>query len=175
MKIKKEIFFSILLINIFILVSSINFVSAVDSANATMTVEVDLVGFNETLTPDVSIEVPEHVFLGNLTKSGLVSDEVKVEINNTGKVNITITPQLKDSSEKILSYLFFRTRKSSSNTELNKFYKIGDYNLDIEKPSSGGKRSEYCYMRLDLKDYSESINQDMIGYKSDVIFIAMAK
>lgn len=149
-------------------------ISADSGINKTAIVEVNLIGFSEPPIPEVGIEVPDYIFLGNVTRESLISDEVKVSINNTGKTNITVTPQLKDSSEKIFSYLFFRTRKSSSDPELNKFYKIGSYRLDIEKPSSD-KRSEYCYMRLDLTNYPEEIKKDDIGYNAEIVFFAMPK
>ncbi len=159
---------------VFFLFASINIISA-EGANETMIVEANILGFaNVTEIPEVSIEVPDYIFLGNVTRDEPVSDNKRIDINNTGKVNITVTPQLKDPDEEIFSYLFFRTRQSSSNPELNTLYRIGEYSLNIDKPRIGiGK--EYCYIKLDLTDFNGRIDEDLFGYKADIIFLAMPR
>lgn len=144
------------------------------SSNDTMTVEVDLVEF----TPPISIigiEVPDYVSLVNLSKKTMLSEEVKVTVNNTGNVNVTLTPLLKDSNEKIFDYLYFRMRKTSNGTTV-KQEKIGNWSLMIEKPSEGDSyNDEYFYMQLNLKSYPEEIKEDILGHRSEIIFYAMAQ
>jgi len=148
---------------------------AQDSFNATMTVEANIMGFAEESAKEVSIKVPDYIFLGDVTKENPVSDEVKIYINNTGKVPIRVTPQLKENSNDIFGNLFFRTTKTSNGTDVIPV-KIGNYFLDIDKPSSGSSyKSKYFYMKLDLTDFSGEINQDLIGYKTEIIFLAMAQ
>lgn len=146
--------------------------------NATMTIEANILGFgNESEIPEVGIEVPDYVFLGNVSRNDPLSDEKKININNTGKVNITVTPKLRDNDEEIFGYLYFRTMKASqTHPELNIPYKIGEYSIEIEKPSSGNtKRAKDIYMRLNLTDFEGNLREDIIGYQKEIIFFAMSK
>lgn len=169
---KKEMRIILIFIS-FLILSIFGIVSAAGS-NVTMTVEANILGFaNKTNVSDVSIEVPEHIFLGNVTKSNPFSDEIKIYINNTGRLPISVTPQLKDNDEIIFSYLSFRTTKTSNGTEVP-LTRIGNYSLFIDKPSAGSSfRSKYCYMSIDLTNFNGEIKEDLIGYKTDIIFIAM--
>jgi len=79
------------------------FVSALSD---TMTVEANILagtgGLDETI---IRVEVPDYLFFGNVT-NGAKSGELKVYVNNTGNVDITVTPELVDESEEIFSYLY---------------------------------------------------------------------
>lgn len=172
---KREILIIFLSITSLLLIAGLlGFVNA-DSGNATMTVEANILGFanaSENVS-DVSIWVPDHINLGNVTKDDPVSDEVKIYINNTGRLAITVTPQLKDPDENIFSYLFFRTTKTTNGTEVTP-QKIGEYSLNIDKPAAGSSyKSKYCYISLDLTNFDGEIKEDLIGYKTDVVFLAM--
>jgi hypothetical protein len=154
---------------------NLNFVSAAGE-NATMIVEVNLVGFGETMAEGVGIEVPDFITLENLTKNKMVSEEITLKINNTGSVPITVTPQLKNPNEDIFSYLFFRLYKQSGDPDLNLFYQIGDYSVDIDKPLTGSRaRTKSFYMQLNLTNYPEVIDQDIFGHQAEIIFYAMAQ
>jgi len=166
----------LLMTGLLLIVGLLGFVNA-DSGNATMTVEANILGFanGNGNVSDVSIQVPDHINLGNVTKDDPVSKEIKIYINNTGKIkNITITPELTDTSEDIFKYLRFRTREQANDTNLNIFYNINDYSLKIPGPS-GSKKNEYCYMSLDLTDFDGEINEDLIGYKTNIVFLAMSQ
>jgi hypothetical protein len=164
------VLFSIIFFSILIGGNSVNALSGV---NDTMTVEVDLIGFNVSEPGEgVGIEVQDYIYLGNVTKENLESDELKVYINNTGNVDVTVTPELVNSSEKIFSYLYFREHKTSNGTAVIP-QKIGNYSLDIDKPSSGKSiRSASVYMHLNLTNYPDKIS-DEIGHRTKVLFIAM--
>jgi hypothetical protein len=150
--------FLIYLITLFFGLMFLQFASS--AVSDSMVVEANV--FAQT----ISIEVPDHVFLGNVTR-GFSADYVRIDMNNTGTTDVKITPQLEDSSEKIFNYTYFARRTTED------FYRIGNFSINILKPSSiGGKRSEYCYVKLDLTDYPYDINQNLIGYKSNVIFWA---
>lgn len=156
---------------IIFLASVFVFLAFVQAGNI-MTVEVNV--FEEVQQPAISIEVPDYLFLGNVSK-GQLSDEVRVDVNNTGTSAIVVTPQLDNQIEEILSYLQFRTRKSSSDPSLNIPYRIGEYHLNISAPSTpGGKKAEYFYMRLNLTNYAGQ-GQDIIGHRADVVFVAVAQ
>jgi hypothetical protein len=152
-------------------------ISAVLQTNQTVTIEANILGFgDESEVPEVGIEVPDHISLGNVSKEDPLSDEKTIRINNTGKVNITVTPKLQDEDEEIFSHLYFRTMKSSTlHPELNIPYIIGEYSIDIEKPSSGNtKRSKDIYVRLNLTEFNGNLREDLIGYQKEIIFFAMA-
>jgi hypothetical protein len=142
--------------------------------NVSTEVGANILGFHSNATVyDVSIEVPDSINFGDVTKDSPVSDEIKIYINNTGRLPVTVTPQLFDSEETIFSYLFFRTTKTSNGTEVP-LTRIGDYSLDIDKPASGSPyRAKYCYISLDLTDFTGDTKEDLIGYKSKIVFLAM--
>ena len=137
--------------------------------NETMIVEADI--YAEVIPEDViSIEVPDYVFLGEVNESE-ESDKAKIYVNNTGTVNVTITPQLVNQGNKIFQNLYFQNRMRGNNSVI---FKIGDYSLNIAKPSSiGGKRSEYFYMWLDLSSYNEDITYNLIGEQEELLFVAL--
>jgi hypothetical protein len=170
-RIDKKFVFGTLYSAIFVMIILLS--SFFVQAGNIMTVEANI--FNEGAPQQaVSVQVPDFISLGNVSNGG-ISDEIKVTINNTGTTNISVTPQLADENEEIFSYLYFRTRKSSSNPDLNIKYRIGDYHLSISAPSSSGMRSEYFYMSLDLRNFTEDLGGDLIGHQADVIFVAVAQ
>jgi hypothetical protein len=167
---KTIVFWSITLFFIFL---NINLII---SLNNTLTVEANIIGFRNNVTYEgIGIQVTDSINLGDVTKNKSVSDEFKVDINNTGTVDITVTPQLADSNEGIFSYLFFRSHKTSNGTAVP-FTRIGDYSIDINKPSTGSSvRKAYCYMILNLTDFNAPLSSDLIGHKAEVIFWAMPR
>jgi hypothetical protein len=175
---KNVIYFSItiFLLTLIIVITGNNEINAA-TANDTMVVEVNLIGFTSgEENPDVGIEVSPYVFLENVTKDKPVSDDFRVDINNTGNLDITVTPDLIDPNEEIFNNLYFRTRQGSSDPTLNVFYKIGNYHLDIDRPLAGKtKRSAYCYISLNLTGNTEQIEEDIIGYQKEIVFWAMSR
>ncbi|MFA4960056.1 MAG: hypothetical protein WC548_00125 [Candidatus Pacearchaeota archaeon] len=136
------------------------------SADEIMTVEANI--FKSVFEPEISIQVPDYLFFGNLTR-GEKSEELKVIVNNTGNVDVIITPTLADFDEEFFNYSYFRLRKTSGNATVP-FEKIGDFSFSVDESDN-----EYCYMTLDLTDYQKEIESDLIGYRADIKFIAMAK
>jgi len=171
----KKAIVSMLLITstLLLIISLTSFVSA-ETGNATMTVEVNILGFaNESNASDVSIEVPDYINLGDVTKDSPVSDEKHVYINNTGKLPITVTPQL-TNEDSIFSYLYFREQQADHNNILNISRKIGDFSMDINKPAAGKRcYTDHFYIKLNLTDFDGDIKEDLIGYKTDIVFLAM--
>ncbi|MFA5723395.1 MAG: hypothetical protein WC979_04000 [Candidatus Pacearchaeota archaeon] len=139
------------------------------SSNDTMVVEVDLVGF----TSFVGIQVPNQVSLGNLSKSSMKTKEIKVDINNTGNVDVIITPILKENSNEIFNYLYFRFQKTVGNITIQP-EKIGNWSIGIEKPTGDDEyKKGSFYMQLDLNKYDNKIREDMLNQKAEIIFYAM--
>lgn len=154
------LFFIISMIIMFL--SLITFAGAGQSEE--MTVEANIFANIET----VSIQIPDYVFLGNVTK-GESTNKMRIEINNTGNTDITVTPSVKNSSEVIFNYLYFGTAACANSCE-----KIGNYSINIDKPTlSAGYRNASVYMKLDLTNYPEDIPQDMIGHRANIVFTAM--
>ncbi len=174
---KLFIFFTVFLASLVIFISGFDFVNADSYANDTMLVEVNLIGFgNASEVPEVAIEVPDYVNLGDVSKNNPISDEETIILNNTGKVNVTITPKLTDPEEEIFKWLFFRNYKSSSvhpDEAIPK--KIGIYSVSIDKPVTGkNSRSKNIYISLNLTDFDGEINEDIIGHSAEVTFFATA-
>jgi hypothetical protein len=118
--------------------------------------------------PIVSVEVPDYVYFGNVSK-GYESNEINITINNTGNIDISVTPKLADNSEKIFNYTYFK--KTSSDT----YRIVGMFNVNITKPKTNGVTVQPVYAKLDLTDYDEDIPQDMLNHKTDIIFYAVER
>ena len=158
---KKEIVVIVALVILGFIVLSVS----ADSDSETMTIEADIF----TQPPlVVSIEVPDYVFLGNVSVGKTNNNKTKVYVNNTGTANIIITPQVKNLSDDIVNYLYFQRRVADS------WKQIGNFSFGINASTTGGKEDEYFYMKLDLKDYNGTIDQDIIGYQTDIKFVAMS-
>jgi len=147
------------------------FVSAGDD---TMTVEANIFpsdgGDGDSI---IRVEVPDYLFFGNVTNFGK-SEELKVYVNNTGNVDIKVTPRITNASEKIFSNLFLRKFKTSNGISVN-FTRIGDFSFDINKPESGEAfNDEYFYVILDLKNNTQNVSNNMIGHRTNVKFFAAA-
>jgi hypothetical protein len=146
------------------------------SAGDTSSFEVNLVK-EEANTDSLSITVSDKFSFGNITK-GQKSEEYQFYVNNTGTVAITVTPKLTNISEKIFSNLYFREQKTKTISGVSTdvpFTKIGQYSFNISKPTSGGVKSDYTYMVLDLTNYNENVSSDIIGHKADIKFYVSAQ
>lgn len=149
------------------------FASALDD---TMVVEANIFaigngsGNNSTV---IRVEVPDHLFFGNITNFG-TSEELRVYVNNTGNVDITVTPDLTNQSEVIFSNLYLRKYRTSNGTAVN-FTRIGAFSFEINKPASGQTyNDEYFYIMLDLSNNPQNITSNMIGHRTNVKFFAVA-
>lgn len=136
-----------------------------------MTAEVDVIAEDSDI---ISVQVPERIDFGEISK-GEKSEEMRIYINNTGNVDIIVTPDLLDQSEDIFSYLYLRKQKTSDGLDVP-FSRIGDFSLNISKPDAGDDfKSAYFYMILDLSDYPDEILDDMINHETDIKFYAVAQ
>ena len=144
--------------------------------NDTMTVEANIFangngGGNQSI---IRVEVPDYLFFGNVTNFGM-SEELRVYVNNTGNVDITVTPDLLNSTEVIFSNLYLRKFRTSNGTAVN-FTRIGDFSFNINRPSSGQTfNDEYFYIMLDLTNNPQNITNNMIGHRTNVKFFAVAR
>lgn len=151
-------------VGILVCLACLSFVSA---SNATLEVSVNYI----PPEPDrISVEVPDSLDFGNVS-AGEESDVFDVYINNTGNVDITVTPVLDDGSEEIFKNLAFRR------TQNDDFADVGDFSVNISAPSSGDDvKSQRTYAMLDLTNYSEDLgNETFASYSSDVIYWAVAQ
>jgi len=143
--------------------SIVFYVSLTAADDEVMTVEANIFASGVTI---VSIEVPDYIFFGNLTR-GECSDVEYFKINNTGNVDVVVSPELEDSSEKIFSYLYF---SKYSPTNYTRILPYGGFSVNALKKGYANMKA-----KLDLTDYPENIPQDMIGHKANILFIAMEK
>ena len=133
------------------------------AGNDRMEVEADVIA------PEVSISVPGKFSFGEV-KVGYDSGEMNITINNTGDVAVSVTPLLANATEEIFSNVYFKRIKSDS------WKKIGGFSVNISKPASaGGIREQTLYLTLDLTDYNEAVDRDILDHKSDIIFWAVAQ
>jgi hypothetical protein len=99
------LFLGILLFGIGAVFCAESIVSASSGSQPISTFEIDLYG---PPPPVVSIQVPDQVDLGNISYGDDLSEDVKVEINNTGNVAVNVKPVLVDTGNEIYSGLYFR-------------------------------------------------------------------
>ena len=121
---------------------------------------------------NVSLQVPNYVYIGNVTvgeKQANPTSANKIYINNTGNVDIRITPLLHNSSEQIFSYLYFST------TTTGPYQRIGNFSFVITAPTTGGYRADYFYAKLDLTNYTGNLTGDLIAHRTKIRFDAAAQ
>jgi hypothetical protein len=156
-------------IGFLLIISSFFFVSALEGEDTSSFV-VDVYKFPEL----VSIDVPDFVDLGNVTvgfETDPTSDD-KIYIRNTGTYNVSVSPRLANPFDPIFKNLYFTWRLSGNKSG---YYPIGQFRIDIPWSGKLGEYEEdYIYSKLDLRNMS-NINNDLINYEQDVIFIATAQ
>jgi hypothetical protein len=129
---------------------------ATPNSSVEMTVGADI------LKTVASATINSSIYFGSLMK-GFASDDVRVDVVNTGTTNITITPRL-ESADTIFDNLFLKRRSADTPT------KIGSFSMTIPKPTTmGGTSKDYFYMNLDLTSFSGSIDADMMNHQKKVI------
>ena len=157
----------------FLALIAINVVTASDL----MTIEADIIDLGEmgenNTDGSISIEVPDFIDLGDVDENG-ESEELKIYVNNTGETAITVTPTLISYSDAIFTNLYFREFKTSGGQAVTP-RRIGEWSFNISAPTSGGFRSKYFYMQLDLSDADVDVSSDLQGHQADVRFIATAQ
>jgi len=141
--------------------------SSYSSASDVMVLEASIFKLESNISI-VSIQVPDHISFGNVIQ-GSKSNELKIYVNNTGTVDLSVTPNLVNLSEEIFNYTYFRSRKTSNGTAVP-FTRIGEFSFDISESND-----EYFYMTLDLTNYSETIDSDMIDHQAEIRFLAMSR
>ena len=155
------------------LILSLVFVGA---ENTIMAVEADIIDMGEdnNETGTISIQVPEFIDLDGVNENG-VSEELKIYMNNTGTVAITVTPMLSNYTDEIFDHLYFREFKTSGGDEVTP-QQIGEWSMNISAPASGQTfRSKYFYMQLDLSEADIDISNDLLGHQARVKFLATAR
>jgi len=132
-------------------------------SNDVMTFEADI------SAPVVSISVPDSVAFGEVYV-GYDSEQISFLINNTGTTDVRITAEMVNYSEKIFrKYLYLWGSGISQK-------RVENFTMNISRPSSPeGIESKTVYAKLKLSEVEEEIEEDMVGYKSNVVFWAMPK
>lgn len=136
-------------------------------------VDTDIVEFRANILANepqiVKVSVPDYVFLGSVGK-GEQTENVKIYVNNTGNVNVTITPELVNKNDPYFKYIYFQRRVAEP------YRKIGEFKFNISAPKSPKKyEDEYVYAKLDLRSFEGDIQENIQEYKSDVKFVAVAQ
>ena len=153
---------SILVLGILFLSGFGSFVLGANLGETTVVVDV----VKET----IAIAVPDAIDFGVIAR-GYCSDRQDIDINNTGNVNLIVTPELPvDYEGNIFTHLAFRKILADNLTQ------IGEFEVDVNKPSVVGQiRTQKIYAYLDLENYPDSINEDIQDHSSKIIFWAIPK
>lgn len=146
------------------------YVSAVANDTQVMSVEANVLDPLAGTGSIIKIQISNYTFFGNVTQ-GEMSDEIKIIVNNTGNVDVTVRPEVFNPNNDVFKHLQLRKRKSGNSST---FYPIGQFAINITKPSSeGGVNDDYFYMTLDLTDYETDVEGDQMGRKALLRFVAM--
>ena len=139
----------------------LNSVSADNYQDGQLTVSVDI------MEPYALIEIsPSSVYLGQVTK-GYESSVQNITARNLGTLNARIQPMLSNSANNFFNYLQFASASCSSWSNLSKWTSSIIYGN-----GKSGDTYHFC-MKLDLGDYDQSINQNMMNLTTDLTFVAM--
>lgn len=144
-----------------------------DAYNSTLTVSVDLV------EPAARVEInPSSADFGEITK-GYTTSFRNITFNNTGNLDIAISPVLNGEAHEIFSYLEFNTASCSESSDSGwhnmSYYSNTSRNalLNLKKPDAyGGQNTDYSCIRLNLQDYSSDIPANA-SLSADVTFWVM--
>ena len=152
---------------LFLLVLSICFfVSAEENDTKVTIVEANII--EAEIIPDIQIQVPDRIILIGNASIGDISEDTKVYINNTGKLKISVTPELTDVNNELFSNLYFKKYKTGNSSQ---FFRIGEFTFNISAPPEGGFNDEYFYMVLNLSNYQ---GQSVLGkQEAEIYFIAV--
>ena len=136
-----------------------NLSNAQDTNTLTVEANVILTTTNITNESIVSIQiVPDYVYLGDVIV-GKLSNETSVIINNTGSVEVKVTSELVNNDD-IFNYLQL---KNSSGSWKN----IGDFTTNV-------KTKRTVHIRLDLRNFDLNLEDNIMGHKNDIKFLALA-
>lgn len=131
-------------------------------------IEANFLGYGEEI---ISIQVPDHINLGEVNKDDPLSSEKIIRINNTGTRNLRIIPELAFNSPEVFNYTYFRKQKTTSTNDssLTAFHKIGEYNINISKDDY-----ETFYISLNLTDFKGNLSSNNINLNTTIKFVGMA-
>ena len=121
----------------------------------------------------MSIEVPNHIYLGNVTigfATQPTADD-RIYINNTGTLNVSIEALPLSPNDIIAKNLYFTFSSPSTSSG---YRRITEFNMSIPWSGELGEASDdYFYLKIDLRGVA-NIPSDLIGHITDVKFIATA-
>jgi len=158
--------FSLALLTIFLFVFML-FGFYVVSASDVITFRADVYKFPEI----VSVEVPNEIDFGKVMEGYSVelNSSQKIDIVNTGTVNISVRPELVDGNDIIYDNLYFRRVQSDD------WERIGDYRIEIPWSGQVDKNvTKDIYAKLDLTSLKGVVGSDLLGYEGRVRFVAVS-
>lgn len=134
------------------------------SADDEMTVEAEFINYGNQF---ISIEVPDYISLGEVSKDDPFSDEKNISISNTGTINAIVTPELASGSHAVFNYTYFREHKTQNGTAFP-FEHIEDFSINVE----GGDHKTF-YMSMNLTGFNGTLSSNNINLSTTIRFTAM--
>ena len=155
----------IILLGVFLtslILSVIAFAGAQENDTQIMVVGANILpsGSGAISAMDISIEVPDYLFLGNVSAGEILSYTTK--INNTGKLKVNVQTELIDNSDEIFSNLYLKEYGG-------KYKQVNDFNMNISS-----KSSKNLYLFLNLTGFDGIIDNEMVDHQNQIRFIATA-
>ena len=127
-----------------------------------MIVEANFIGYGEPVAPIISIEVPDSISIGEVTKSDPVSEK-KFSINNTGNVDVVITTEIDENASEVFDYLFLRKYRSSARFNIS----------DFEGEVPDGEEKKF-YVGVNMTNFNGTLSSNDLVLNTTIKFTAMA-
>ena len=155
----KKVIIALIILSIIIIIPVL-----LNAQNTTVSVEANiiLIPINTTSNESiVSVSVtPDFVYLGDVVV-GEISNVVNVSISNTGSVKpAKITAELVNQSDNIFNTLQLKDSTGS-------WGNIANFTTNV----SSTKRID---IRLNLVNFNAELDDDVVGHKNEIKFLAMA-
>lgn len=141
----------------FVFTLSLIFISAYDQS---MTVEANFIGYG---TQFISIEVPDYISLGEVSKGDPSVESSKFYINNTGTIDVKITANISENSSEVFNGIYLR--KYSNTTQI----KINDFETEIL--NGVGKM---FYVGINMTNFNGTLSSNNLNLSATIKFTAMA-
>lgn len=126
-----------------------------------MIVSANFVGYGpETI---ISIQVPDYIDLGNISRDNPWNESEKFRVNNTGNIDFNITISISENSSKVFDYLYIK--KYGDSTRKN----ISDFEITIPK-----KDDRTIYVGINLTNFNGTLPSNNIHLNATIRFVGMA-
>ncbi|HRZ85574.1 MAG TPA: hypothetical protein P5277_02230 [Candidatus Paceibacterota bacterium] len=127
----------------------------------TLILETNVIA-GESESSGISIEIPDYLFLGNVSVGELSENVTSILIKNTGDVKpVKVIAELVNSNDYIYKYL-----RISNSSKTSGFKTIGEFVISLNTQKT-------VYTRIDLREFEDDLENNILNHRAEIRFIAM--